>query len=662
MTTPFHLRADMLGALVVTCLALAACGGGSPAADDADGAEQALGLRIRQLDRSAPTLTVTTQSAIDSAGTVSIQGSASDNIGVKFVKWSNQTGGGGTATLSGSGSTVTWSAAQVQLQAGDNTLTFVALDTAGNRGSTTTVVTYTAPIPAPPPDTSLSSLPVKLDLLANTGPTASCAEGYKPGPEVNGPAIPVTDPALTHSPSEVATWRARTMSGPFVTLGDYAPNSPGDWTRIKNSAKAFLASGEATVRQLADDPARSTHGTKARDAAFVYLITSDTSYLTPVRDYLIAQTANPANDFTKLCIRNLDGSVRDAWFRESSWLVRQIVTYDYVRSALSLADRQTIENWIRRNAYFFATQIDRGMSSIFPKRLQGDYATRTGAAAAATDSAKWSSMRLDTNADCKIDASDSPESYRLALYTRADGSRAPHISILSLFYNNRKSTNALAFGAAGALLGDTELVNRSKRYFLEWLTFSVWPDGAQGEYQRNGDYCVARQGLVYGSINTQAAVMVGDWLARRGDTSLFDFSTRDGLFGTESGSADGAKSISLAVATHLNLINGKLDWYQYEPWKTAQQPRLATSIGKWELYTNGSPRGVDDFHDLGYLIGADHMPAALNVAKMVMRDPNVTSLAFPGSTGRRVDTGFGSEAGVWDDALGALPSVFLLRP
>lgn len=483
-----------------------------------------------------------------------------------------------------------------------------------------------------------------------------------PSAEVNAPAIPVDAPALTFTPAEVAVWLARTASGPFVTPGDYAPHSPGDWARINDSARAFLASGETVLTKLADDLGRTTHGAKARDAAFVYLLNGGSSYLNAVRNYLIAQTANPANDFTKLCIRNLDRSMRDAWFGESSWLARQIVTYDYVRSGLSLADRQKIENWIRRNAYFFAVQLDRGNAYVFPRRLKGDYATRTGAAAAVADADKWTTKRLDTNGDCKVDASDSASSYQPALYTRADGSVAPKISLLSQWFNNRKSMNALAIGAAGTLLGDIELINRSKRYFLEWLTYGVWPDGAEGEYARNGDYCIPRQGTIYGTMNSQSAVMVGEWLARRGDSSLFNFSTREGLFGTESGGGGNAKSIGLAVSTYLNLLNGRLNWYQNEPWKSVQQVRAATHLGRMEVHYNGSSKATDDYHDLGYLIGADHLPATIDVSGNVMRDPKVTALRFPGSTGNPVATGFGSAVNTWTDVSGVLPSVFLLRP
>ena len=249
----------------------------------------------------------------------------------------------------------------------------------------------------------------------------------------------------------------------------------------------------------------------------------------------------------------------------------------------------------------------------------------------------------------------------MALYARADGTLAPNISVLSQWFNNRKAANALAIGAVGALFGDIELINRSKRYYFEWLTFGVWADGADGEFMRNGEYCIPRQGLIYGASNSQSALLFGDWMARRGDASIFNFTTSDGLFGTESASTGNAKSVALVVSTYLNLINGKLAWYLYEPQKTTQQPREATHLGRMESNFNGSVKPTDDYHELGMLPAAQHLPASLQLAGVVMRDPAATALRFPGSTGNPVSTGFGSWAGAWNDVFNALPSVFLLR-
>ena len=81
--------------------------------------------------------TATTFSA--NAVALSLGGTASDNVGVRQVTWSNSLGGSGTAT-----GTTNWSAL-IGLQKGLNLLTITARDAAGNLATDTISVTYSAP-------------------------------------------------------------------------------------------------------------------------------------------------------------------------------------------------------------------------------------------------------------------------------------------------------------------------------------------------------------------------------------------------------------------------------------------------------------------------------------------------------------------------------------
>jgi hypothetical protein len=74
-----------------------------------------------------------------SSATLSLGGTASDNVGVTQVTWSNSLGGSGTAS-----GTTSWSVSGIALQDGANTLTVTARDAAGNTSSDTLTVTYTA--------------------------------------------------------------------------------------------------------------------------------------------------------------------------------------------------------------------------------------------------------------------------------------------------------------------------------------------------------------------------------------------------------------------------------------------------------------------------------------------------------------------------------------
>jgi len=82
-------------------------------------------------DRSAPSVTIVSPSLtmISAYGpSITISGTASDNVGVARVEWSTSTGSAGTAS-----GTAAWSA-QVPLLVGTNVVTIRAYDAAGNSG------------------------------------------------------------------------------------------------------------------------------------------------------------------------------------------------------------------------------------------------------------------------------------------------------------------------------------------------------------------------------------------------------------------------------------------------------------------------------------------------------------------------------------------------
>jgi Big-like domain-containing protein/purple acid phosphatase-like protein/ASPM-SPD-2-Hydin domain-containing protein len=99
---------------------------------------------------SAPTYAVT-------APSLTLQGTASDNVGVTQVTWSNSRGGSGVAS-----GTSSWTASGIALQVGSNTLTVTARDAAGNAATATLALTLsdtvppTAAITAPAPGSTVS--------------------------------------------------------------------------------------------------------------------------------------------------------------------------------------------------------------------------------------------------------------------------------------------------------------------------------------------------------------------------------------------------------------------------------------------------------------------------------------------------------------------------
>jgi len=90
-------------------------------------------------DTQNPTATITSPTSSStydtSYSTISMGGTASDNVGVTQLTWSNSTGGSGTAT-----GTTNWSVSNITLQEGDNIITVTANDAAGNSSNDTLTV------------------------------------------------------------------------------------------------------------------------------------------------------------------------------------------------------------------------------------------------------------------------------------------------------------------------------------------------------------------------------------------------------------------------------------------------------------------------------------------------------------------------------------------
>ncbi|HXD23802.1 MAG TPA: LamG-like jellyroll fold domain-containing protein [Gemmatimonadaceae bacterium] len=95
-------------------------------------------------DTTPPTVSITAPTSGSSytatSSSLSLSGTASDNVSVMQVSWSNDRGGSGMAS-----GTTSWSASTVPLQPGSNAISVTAKDAAGNTTSDTLMVTYSAP-------------------------------------------------------------------------------------------------------------------------------------------------------------------------------------------------------------------------------------------------------------------------------------------------------------------------------------------------------------------------------------------------------------------------------------------------------------------------------------------------------------------------------------
>lgn len=108
-------------------------------------------------DSSPPSVTITspTTNSIYNANvnTITLAGTASDDVGVSQVTWTNDRGGSGTST-----GTSNWTGSGIVLQAGSNVLDVTARDSAGNIGTATLTVLFTpSPTDTISPTVAISS-------------------------------------------------------------------------------------------------------------------------------------------------------------------------------------------------------------------------------------------------------------------------------------------------------------------------------------------------------------------------------------------------------------------------------------------------------------------------------------------------------------------------
>src|SRR5438552_1500221 len=140
----------------------------SVSAVDASGNQSACSTTA---DTTKPTIAVTSPTSgpayTTASSSLTLQGMASDNVGVTQVTWTNSRGGSGTAT----GST-SWTASGVALQSGSNVLTVTARDAAGNTGTASITATYDNT----PPGVSITAPAVGATVVGTVNVTADASD------------------------------------------------------------------------------------------------------------------------------------------------------------------------------------------------------------------------------------------------------------------------------------------------------------------------------------------------------------------------------------------------------------------------------------------------------------------------------------------------------
>ena len=136
-------------------------------------------------DTTVPTVTISTPTSGTThpmtSSTMSMGGTASDNVGVSQVSWSSDRGASGMAS-----GTTNWSVSGIPLLSGANVITVTAVDAAGNQGTDVLTVTYTATtadttrptisISTPTTGTTHAATALSVDLGGSAGDNVAVAQ------------------------------------------------------------------------------------------------------------------------------------------------------------------------------------------------------------------------------------------------------------------------------------------------------------------------------------------------------------------------------------------------------------------------------------------------------------------------------------------------------
>ena len=325
--------------------------------------------------------------------------------------------------------------------------------------------------------------------------------------------------ALHATQEEIKIWNQRRVSGPFLD----------DWNRILSRANGFKASPAATWAGQTTAtcwngsafPGRS-YAEPVRDAAFMYMLTGDTSYFTPVRAHLLNQAAVAGTDFSNSqtwCPQ----SGTDSYVEITQWLRKLIYAYDYIKSGLAGSDKSTLDSWFLKAATYWNNRVDDRVKACFPGRGSDNYTNICGGDIDVTHWQGWTVQQGQP-----------------------------------IWDNQLSMTNSFV-GAAAVVLNNATLKAAAKKYIQEWVKYATYPDGTVVDQFRWKLFMSSPYdpplGYVYAMTTIGSNIAVVDHLARDGDTSLYTYSTSEGVGTTAGGPKTILQILQRYAKMQQHLIN-----------------------------------------------------------------------------------------------------------
>lgn len=368
-------------------------------------------------------------------------------------------------------------------------------------------------------------------------------------PDMTPPPVDEVERLGLHvSDAELQIWRYRARFGPYRNSDDVSENSPGDWERIEDNAQRFMSgpsrgrwegpsrnNPSGCVRHMNNNSINPSYvppwqrATELRDAAFYALVTENRGYATAVARELVAQSEEPGVKFAdrdRYCIDSIRGD-HNPVFNISNWLTRLLFAYDYLNvldaDLLTAQERSQLRSWFVAAAEWMNPLVAMHLNELFVEREAGDYTLREVA---------WSDWQEELYQD------------------------GPIAHTLQRRYNNRSAATMRFVALAGIEFQKPELVDAGKQFVKEYLIFAFFPEGVTGEFERWSKSDPAL-GWKYAVELTGSLLTIADALARTGDTSLYDFETREGALGTEgTHHTGGPKSLRLVVNDLYSYTDG----------------------------------------------------------------------------------------------------------
>ena len=429
--------------------------------------------------------------------------------------------------------------------------------------------------------------------------------------------LPSTGQYLFTNTAELAEMQRRASGikavGPFATLGDAFTNSPNDWQRIKSTADAFLsnplAAGNTSAMNLQiwtggtvqgqNYPFWQGHG--AACAALASKVTGNQAYAQAVRQSILFQVRLGGNtNLGNWAVPN-NANVSPTYengAQESQWLKRLGIAFDYSKDVFTVSERQEFLEWYTAGAWYLANRIHSALATSLPLRRQNNWATRAYFAAPnGFPPAGWEDPIYERD-----DKNVYPDlgGWRYT-HRKADGTAGNKVSRHAQSYNNRLWIKAGYIYLAGRLAGDTALVWEAKCIYRESLAFGVYPDGTVSDFERNGNYNIAQQGLVYSCYFYEFAAMLADGEARRGNYEIYNYSTRDGSHGSQCTTGQPTKTFFTPLdrlrdcVTGANPIYGgtvalanRIDDYSESTKQFLPFTYVLATPGRWKVYNTPS--------------------------------------------------------------------------